>query len=283
MTTSGASTPKVTETTGSIVLLGRPCGNTSAVLAVLQDLGITLTAVVLADRHGASAHDSAGQERTPTLRAPSPRATTRLLEDLRPDLVIAACYPWRLSRRAREAARCGVLNIHPSLLPHGRGPDPVFWVYRHGERETGVTMHLMDDGLDTGPILAQEHVTVPTGMDAVTLERQLFAHGAGLAARLIPQVLTGKAVFTPQDAHAATYQPFPGAQDWSISPHLPAAWAWRFVQGVAPLHGPLGVQTQGTVVAVQRAIAWGEHGEPPDSLPAGAMAIRFRPGWIVFE
>lgn len=282
MTTPGASTPSVTEPTGNIVLLGRPCANTSAALAVLQDMGVTLSGVVLADRRGASTHGPAGQERHSTFRAPSPRAVTHLLERFRPDLVIASCYPWRLSHRARAAARCGVLNIHPSLLPHGRGPDPVFWVYRHGERETGVTVHQMDGGLDSGPILAQERLTVPAGMDAVTLERQLFAQGAGMVAGLIPQILTGKAVFTPQDAHAATYQPFPGAQDWLISPLLPAAWAWRFVQGVEPLHGPLRVQTQGKVVPVQRAITWGEHGDPPESLPVGAMAVRFRPGWVVF-
>jgi methionyl-tRNA formyltransferase len=146
-----------------------------------------------------------------------------------------------------------------------------------------VTVHLMDDGLDTGPILAQQRVAVPAAMDAVTLEEQLFATGARLAAGLVPQVLAGTAIATPQDERAATYQPGPAFSDWIISPLLPAAWAWRFVRGVAPLHGPLVVLAQGEYVPVRRAIAWGENGDPPADLPAGAIPVQFRPGWVAFE
>lgn len=282
MTTNGASTHRDTQPASPIVLLGRPCGNTFAVLEVLQDAGIPLAAVILADAGFTSAEDAAGQDRTPVYRTPTPRAATRLLERLRPDLVIAACYPWRLSDRARAAARHGVLNIHPSLLPQGRGPDPVFWVYRQGMRETGVTVHLMDDDLDSGPILSQQRLTVPDEMDAVTLELHLFETGAHLTTNLIPQVLAGAAVTTPQDDLAATYEPAPAEHDWIISPLLPAGWAWRFVRGVEPLHGPLMVHAQGQYLPVRRALAWGEQGDPPEHIPAGAIAIRFRPGWVVF-
>jgi methionyl-tRNA formyltransferase len=283
MTTSGASTPSVAQPTGNIVLLGRPCGNTFTALTVLQDAGVDLAAMILADPGAALREDLGSGDESPLYRVPTPRATRRLLEHLRPDLVIAACYPWRLSRRARAAARYGILNIHPSLLPYGRGPDPIFWIYRYGERDTGVTVHVMDDGLDTGPILAQQRMAVPAGMDAVTLEQHLFEIGASLTASLLPEVLAGNAATLPQDDLAATYQPAPATNDWAISPLLPAAWAWRFARGVEPLQGPLTVHTQGHLVPVRRAIAWGEHGDPPDHLPAGAIPIRFRPGWVVFE
>lgn len=283
MTVSGASTPSTTTPEATIVLLGRPCDNTSAVAVVLDDLGIDLTAVILAAT-GKDLNRTPGDDRQIRVhRSPSPRTTRRLLEHLQPDLVIAACYPWRLSQRARAASRCGVMNIHPSPLPHGRGPDPVFWIYRLGERETGVTVHLMDDGLDSGPILAQSRVAVPDQSNALSLERHLFETGATLAAGLVPKVLAGNATSSPQDEMAARYQPAPQAHDWIISPLLPAAWAWRFVQGVAPLQGPLAVQTQGRLKPVQRAIAWGEHGAPPAALPAGAFVVQFRPGWVVFE
>ena len=283
MTTSGASTPSVSHPPGNIVLVGRPCGNTSAVLTSLHDAGIDLAAVILADPAATPQQRPVGHDGCTLYRSPSPRATRRILENLRPDLVIAACYPWRLSHRARAAARRGVVNIHPSPLPYGRGPDPVFWAYRHGERATGVTVHLMDDGLDTGPILAQQRGAVPADSNAVTLERQLFEIGARLTTSLLPQILTGNAAAVPQDHLAATYEPASTAHDWIVSPLLPAAWAWRFVQGVTPLHGPLMVLTQGQLVPVRRAISWGEHGDPPGDLPAGAISIRFRPGWVVFE
>lgn len=282
MTTSGASTPSVVQPTGGTVLLGRPCDNTFAALTVLEDAGVELTAVILADPGPAAVQDPVEQDGDPVYRAPSPRATRRLLEHLRPDLVIAACYPWRLSRRSREVARCGALNIHPSPLPFGRGPDPVFWVYRHGLHYTGVTVHQMNDGIDAGPILARQDMAVPNEMDAATLERLLFETGASMLADLLPQVLAGRATTTPQDERAATYQPAPSAHDWVISPLLPAAWAWRFARGVEPLHGPLAVHTRGQLVPVRRAISWGNHGDPPAELPAGAFAVRFRPGWIVF-
>jgi methionyl-tRNA formyltransferase len=252
-------------------------------MAVLQDAGIDLAAVILADPESVSRDDPAAHEHLPVYRAPSPQETRRLLEGLRPDLILAACYPWRLSPRARAAARCGVMNIHPSLLPHGRGPDPVFWVYRQGARDTGVTVHLMDGGLDSGPILAQQRLAVPEKMNAVTLELHLFETGASMAASLVSPVLTGEAATVPQDDLAARYLPAPSAHDWIISPLLPAAWAWRFVQGVRPLQGPLTVHTRGQLLPVRRAIAWGEHGDPPGDLPAGAFPVRFRPGWVVFE
>jgi methionyl-tRNA formyltransferase len=283
MTTPGASTPDSSRFGGKIVLLGRPCDNTSTAANVLTDAGINLAAVILADPEFSPGQDPAAHGPCPLYRAPSPQRTRRLLEHLQPDLVIAACYPWRLSHRARSAARCGVLNIHPSPLPRGRGPDPVFWAYRNGERDTGVTVHLMDDGLDSGPILTQQRVVVPEDTDADTLERHLFGLGATMTAGLVSNVLSGDASFFPQDDTTATYQAAPSAQDWIISPLLPAAWAWRFARGVEPLHGPLMVQTEGKLVPVRRAISWSEHGSPPDELPVGAIPVRFRPGWVVFE
>ena len=283
MTAPRASTPGLSQPGCRIVLLGRPCDNTTAAANVLNNAGIALAARIVADPYSAVAQNPEQGEGSPVWRAKSPREARKILERLRPDLAIAACYPWRLSHRARATVRCGVLNIHPSLLPQGRGPDPVFWVYRNGDRETGVSLHVMDDGLDSGPILAQRRVPVPEAMDAVTLERQLFEIGASMTAGLLPDVLSGNVVSFPQDERAATYQAAPSALDWIISPLLPAAWAWRFTQGVAALSGPLVVQSRGTLVPVRRAIAWGEHGVPPDGLPPGVLPVQFRPGWVLFE
>jgi methionyl-tRNA formyltransferase len=146
-----------------------------------------------------------------------------------------------------------------------------------------VTIHLMDDGLDSGPILAQQRMAVPDAMNAVTLEHYLFEIGAHMIVELVSRVLAGDAAFTPQDASAATYQPVPSAHDWIISPLLPAAWAWRFTHGVASLQGPLVVQTRGQLVPVRRAISWSEHGVPPGDVPAESIVIQFHPGWVVFE
>lgn len=283
MTTPRPSTPIAEQAAPTIVLLGQPCGNTSLTAAILHDASVELAATILADSTATPAGQQLEPGRYSIYRAATPRATRRFLEHIRPDLVIAACYPWRLSRRSRAASRCGIMNIHPSPLPHGRGPDPVFWVYRNGERETGVTIPLMDDGLDTGPILAQQRWAVPDTMDAVSLERHLFEVGAEMTAHLVAGVITGAAHVLPQPDLAVTYQPAPTAHDWIISPLLPAAWAWRFAKGVEPLQGPLTVQTRGQLVPVRRAIAWDACGIPPDGRPAGTITVQFQSGWVAFE
>ena len=78
-----------------------------------------------------------------------------LLRALEPDLALCAGFPWKLPAEALEVPRLGVINFHPSLLPRYRGPIPVGWAIRNGDREVGVTFHRMSADLDTGPILAQ--------------------------------------------------------------------------------------------------------------------------------
>ena len=173
-----------------------------------------------------------------------------------PEVGVAACFPWRLPRAAREAPRLGILNIHPSLLPAGRGPEPVFWTLRRGERVTGVTVHQMDAGFDTGPIVVQETLPVPDGIRAGELEDQLMAIGARALAAALPALAAGDLPPRPQSGEEATLAPFPTAEDWIMSPLLPAAWAWRFARGVALLGGPLRVVTSERVIPVADALEW---------------------------
>ncbi len=81
-----------------------------------------------------------------------------LLKDYQPDAICVACFSQRIPEPILRIPRFGCLNVHPSLLPANRGPEPLFWTFREGNRQTGVTIHLMDRGMDTGPVLAQEVV-----------------------------------------------------------------------------------------------------------------------------
>ena len=94
------------------------------------------------------------------------------------DLLVVYGFNWRVPRDARDALRHGALNIHTSLLPRYRGPAPVLWSIRNGDQETGVTVHRMDDGFDTGPILAQ--------VGGVQIEDDVTPDG--LAERLRPAI-----------------------------------------------------------------------------------------------
>ncbi len=77
------------------------------------------------------------------------------LAGYRLDLAVVYGFPWRVPPSALSAPTFGFVNIHSSLLPRYRGPAPMLWAIRNGDRDFGYTVHRMDEGLDTGPILAQ--------------------------------------------------------------------------------------------------------------------------------
>jgi methionyl-tRNA formyltransferase len=101
------------------------------------------------------------------------------------DLGLCTGFPWLIPAEALAAARLGIVNGHPSLLPRYRGPFPLAWAVRNGEREIGLTYHLMDAGFDTGNLLAQ--VSVPLADDDT--EETLFAQFGPTAAELLPVAL----------------------------------------------------------------------------------------------
>lgn len=127
-----------------------------------------------------------------------------------PDAICVACFSRKLPPELLSIPRLGALNAHPSLLPKGRGPDPLFWLLREGATQTGVTIHLMDEELDTGPILTQQAFTLD---ENTATEPQLEAQLGLLAGDLLVEALVGLAAGTltpqPQDETLATYQGWP--------------------------------------------------------------------------
>lgn len=271
-----------------VTFLGHACSASQAALAALLAAGVSVSAVVLA---GAPTPQQDKVERlaatagAPVVWVQSTAQAVPALQAFLPGAGVAACFPWRLPRAAREAPRLGILNIHPSLLPTGRGPEPVFWTLRRGERVTGVTVHQMDAGFDTGPIVVQETLPVPDGIRAGDLEDQLMAVGARALSASLPGLASGKVQPRPQPAAGGTLAPLPTPEDWAISPLLPAAWAWRFVRGVALLSGPLRVVTSERVIPVADALAWSAAERPDAALidgGDGTVRVRFSPGWVRF-
>ncbi len=116
----------------------------------------------------------------PTLKSPE---ITRTIEDLRPDFIVVAAYGQILPKNILSIAPC--INLHASLLPKYRGASPIQQALLEGEKITGVTAMLMDEGLDTGDILAYSVYPIAPEDTAITL----FDTLANLAAKLTPQVL----------------------------------------------------------------------------------------------
>src|SRR5687768_15430097 len=118
-------------------------------------------------------------------------AGLRALDALEPDVAAIACFPWLLPRPWRDRPPRGCVNLHPSLLPAYRGPAPLFWQFRAGESRTGVSLHAVDGGADTGSLIAQQAVPFPDGIDTARAETLTAQAGARL---LADWLLDGKTV-----------------------------------------------------------------------------------------
>jgi methionyl-tRNA formyltransferase len=154
----------------------------------------------------------------PTLRD---EAVVRELQKWAPDLVVVAAFAYLLPPEVLSVPPHGCLNVHPSLLPRYRGPSPVATALLNGDSQAGVTIMLMDSGLDTGPIVSQ--VAVPIGEEDTTdsLTSLLAECGARLLLDTINPWLAGRVTPRPQREDEATFSvrisAHDGKLDWALS------------------------------------------------------------------
>ncbi len=126
------------------------------------------------------------------------------LEALKPDVIIVAAFGQIIPSEILHMPKYGCLNIHASLLPKYRGAAPIQWAVIEGERESGVTIMQMDEGLDTGDILAQEKVALSEDETGGSLFEKLSHIGAGLLLRTLPALEAGTLTPVKQPAESPT-------------------------------------------------------------------------------
>jgi methionyl-tRNA formyltransferase len=126
---------------------------------------------------------------------------------LSPEMVVVAAFGQILPKDIIEFAKLGCLNIHPSLLPKYRGAAPLNWSIIRGETKTGVTIMLMDEGMDSGDILLQQETPLSATETFGQLHDRLAKEGANLLMTAIQQVIAGTALRQPQDLSAVTFAP----------------------------------------------------------------------------
>ena len=124
---------------------------------------------------------------------------------LKPDLVIVAAYGKIIPKAALEIPGFGFINIHVSLLPKYRGPSPIQNAILNGEKQTGITIMLMDEGVDTGDILKQKIVKIAQGDNTETLTKKLSDVGANFLLEIIPLLIEQKIEPQKQDFSKATF------------------------------------------------------------------------------
>ena len=185
----------------------------------------------------------------------------REIASLKPDIIVIAAYGRILPKAVVQLPQWGCVNVHPSLLPRHRGPSPVAFTLLEGDEVAGVTLMLLDEGMDSGPIIAQEEEPILPRDTVGTLTDRLFREGAKLLVRSLPLYLQGDLVPRPQEEAQVTYAGKLTKEDGDIRWVLPAVSLWRQVRAYTPWPGSY-TRWRGRLLKVLDAV-------PLPALPAG--------------
>jgi methionyl-tRNA formyltransferase len=159
------------------------------------------------------------------------------LNQLKPDTIVVAAFGRILPDSVLTMPDFGCINIHPSLLPRHRGPSPVQGAVLAGDECTGVTIMLMDAGVDSGPILAQREVPIDPADTAQSLSAKLALLGAQLLQETLPLWFSRAITPQPQNDKDASYTTTLAKEQGVIDWHLPAVDIWRRVRAYQPWPG----------------------------------------------
>lgn len=181
------------------------------------------------------------------------------IADLAPDAIVVAAYGLFLPGVVLEAPRYGCLNIHPSLLPKYRGPSPVISAILEGEETSGVTIMLLDEGMDTGPILAQREVAIAKSETSDKLTLRLFELGADLLVQTLDEWASGLITPSSQDDDDATITRLLKREDGLIDWSEPADAIDRRVRALTPWPGAFTTWQGRTVKILRGRAATGDH------------------------
>jgi len=227
-----------------IVFMGTPAFAVPSLRSLVKqgyDIPAVYTRPAQPAGRGRMLRPSAVREAAEELRLPVYEIASLVAEErveqlrrLRPDVIVVAAFAHLIPPGVLALPERGCLNVHPSLLPKYRGPSPVAESLRAGDDVTGVTIMLMDEGLDTGPIVNQASVPIADSDTTGSLTHSLALLGADLLCSTIEGWVRGEMASRPQDPSMATYSrkvtADAGRLDWSE----PADALWRKVRAYHP-------------------------------------------------
>jgi methionyl-tRNA formyltransferase len=175
------------------------------------------------------------------------------LTALKPDIIVVAAFGQILPQPVLELPRYGCLNIHPSLLPKYRGVSPVPAAILNGDEFTGVSVMILDKGVDTGPILVQAQTSIKGWDTTGSLTEKLSRIGAQLLLEILPRWVEGQVTPQTQDNAQATYTRMIDKEAGGIEWHQPAVELWRQVRAYHPWPGSY-TQWQGKQLKIIEAV-----------------------------
>jgi methionyl-tRNA formyltransferase len=206
------------------------------------------------------------------------------LQAWQPDLIVVAAFGQILRPTVLDLPPFGCINVHGSLLPRWRGAAPIQAAILAGDAETGITIMRMDPGVDTGDILSQRAIPIPSEDTAGTLGERLAVLGAELLIGTLPAFLRGELLPLPQEDALATYAPMLKKEDGRLDFTRSAEELARMVRAYNPWPGTY-TFWQGQMLKVHRAHAAGatSPGSGKTSILEGLPAVGTGQGLLVLD
>lgn len=204
-------------------------------------------------------------------RLRAPEAMQRLRE-WNPDLIVVAAFGQILRPEVLTLPRFGCINIHASLLPRHRGAAPIQAAILAGDKETGITIMLMDEGIDTGPVLSQRSIEILPTDTGGSLFEKLSVLGSELLLETLPRCLNGEIQPQPQPAEGATYAPMLKKEDGLLDFSRPAAELERKIRAFSPWPGAF-MPWQGGLLKIHRAHVLIREKEREENRQTGQLVI----------
>lgn len=212
------------------------------------------------------------------------------LQQVCPTAILVACWPTRLPTRWLKWPTWGALNVHPSLLPHYRGPVPLFWQRRAGLVQSGVTIHYMSKRLDEGDILAQAVYPLPDGATGQELDQLAAQKGAKLLNETIQRLprhgLLNHTIISQPQPKGGHYDSWPTENAFRLPTRWSARHAYNFMQAANEWHTPFTIDFANRslklkrTLKLKRALGFSSSGTlgSPVMIHHHDVAIQFTPG-----
>jgi methionyl-tRNA formyltransferase len=185
------------------------------------------------------------------------------LRTLHPDVQVVVAYGQILPRAVIDIPRLGTVNVHSSLLPRYRGAAPIQWAVVNGERATGVTTMLIDEGLDTGPTLLARSTPIGPEETAPELEARLGPLGAEVLLETLGGLARGTLRAQPQDHAQATLAPILKKEDGRLDWSRPAEEIARRVRGLLPWPGTVTRASEGDLKVLRARVETATNADAP--------------------
>lgn len=252
-----------------------------AALGVCDRLAITPAAIVVpSNRHGADVEMVAAGARDrgwPVLSQPARKQIAPFLDTVRalaPDVLLVWSYPMVLPAGLIAIPAKGAFNLHSGKLPGYRGGHTMNWALINGETETAVTLHHLDAGIDTGPVVDEQPFAIEWRDDVVSVHRKLETAGESLLMKWWPAIEQGIAPATVQDESRAVYFPMRTAADGLIDWRRSNIEIYNLVRAlVSPWPGAFTFAGETKLVLRRVEPAGTSTPEPPGTVIAGGPGL----------